>query len=106
MADTRQVIRTSYGALEYTLPVYLTEKTGKNISLDVVRISLGTAAAPGAWLTPDIVTHPLISKVGAQLLVGPGGSVQPDPDDYYVWLKITDDPEIVPVRMPLRVTII
>lgn len=95
--DTDQTIRLSAGALEYTFPLTITEKTGKDISADTITLSLGTYNAPGDWQTPD--TDPpqdTTSQRVVQLLVG--GTLSPDPGTYYLWSLVNDEPEQIPRR--------
>lgn len=59
-----QVIDLTDGAQEYTWPLTLTEKTGKNISADSVQIAVGTlrnSTSVQTWVTPDIVTESTIT---------------------------------------------
>lgn len=106
-------IRVATGGAEYTWPLTITENSPpeppfngpKDISVDVVRLSVGTDAAPGAWLTPD-VDRTAANKAGAakgvlnqrivQLLVGVG--LRPADGIYRLWSKVGDLPETVPRR--------
>lgn len=112
-----QTVDLSNGAIEYTWPATFTELSGVNIDGDTVQVSIGTATAPGTWHTPDLrsqsaVTaqdfrrvHPTVPcsvlpstvlyQVSGQLLLGVGGLV-PTAGSYWVWLRVTDLPEIVP----------
>lgn len=87
-----QTIRVSAGAAEYTWPATITETTGKDISADVVRVSLGTYAAPAAWVDPSVDTAQANHATRVvQLLVDsntPAGT-------YYLWLSVGDGPEQV-----------
>lgn len=92
-----QILRTSQGEVDYTLPCTVTESTGKPIDGDPVWVSLGSYDVVGEWKTPDVVTHPTDSSVTVSLLLGQldlGGSFDPPPGRYYVWVKLTDDPTI------------
>lgn len=51
----------------------------------------GASWSGGSWET-------ISGEYWARCLVGTGGAVQLTPDIYYVWVKITDSPEI-PVKM-------
>lgn len=90
----KQIIHVSAGAAEHTWPTTLTETTGKDISADQVQISLGTADAPGTWSSPDLLDRPTTASVTAAKLVTNAVA----PGTYFVWVKLTDDPEIVPRR--------
>lgn len=96
--DTDQTIRLSAGALEYTFPLTITEKTGKDISGDTITLSLGTFNAPGdTWLTPDVdQPQDVKSQRVVQLYIGT--TVKPDPGVYFLWSKVTDTPEVSPRR--------
>lgn len=100
---TDQYIYTSAGAVEYTLPTIVTETTGKNITADIVQVSLGTYADPGVWQSPDVKTSPTPSSVSVQILIG--ASLNPAPGHYYVWVKLTDSPEVPARRGPGRVVV-
>jgi hypothetical protein len=92
-----QTIELSAGAVERTFPVTITELTGKDISGDPVWLSLGTETLPGAWVSPDVdIPQSVKSQRVVQLLVG--GVVNPGPGVYWLWSKVTDNPEIVPRR--------
>jgi hypothetical protein len=78
----------------------ITEVTGKDISADTYQISLGSDTQPGTWLTPDVST---VGTSNAQhivkLLVSssvPSGLAK---GTYWVWVKISDTPEIQPLRV-------
>lgn len=89
-----QTVAVSQGAIEYTWPTTITATDGDDITGDTVAVSLGTYTAPGAWQAPDTITHPTPSSVVVQILVGaatPTGS-------YYLWVKVSDSPEVVPRR--------
>lgn len=94
-----QTIAVSNGATEYTWPVTVTETTGKDISGDTVQVSLGTYGAPGTW-TSGVLTRPTASSATVKLLV----TNTVTPGTYYVWVKVSDSPEIVP-RRAHRVTV-
>jgi len=48
-----QTINLTGGAVEYTFPLTIIEVTGKNISTNVIQLSLGTDTAVGVWRAPD-----------------------------------------------------
>lgn len=96
----KQIINVSLGAAEYTQPVTITESNGANISGDSVQISLGSYNAPGAWVN-GVLTRPSISSATIKMLVDNSVS----PGVYYVWVKVTDTPEIAP-RRALRVEVV
>lgn len=107
---TDQTIDLTAGAVEMTLPRTITETSGEDISNDPVVVSLGSWTEPGAWVTPDRLTRGT-TEVGdvlqhwvvVQLLIG--GTLKPQVGDYWLWTKITDDPEVVPRRTSGRITI-
>lgn len=97
-----QTIRVAAGEVEYTWPEVLTETSGADISGDTVQMCLGSYTAPGAFVTPDRVDHPAVSSVSVALLIGV--DYRPAAGTYWVWVKITDAPE-VPLRRGHRVII-
>lgn len=101
-----QVIDLSDGAEEYTFPVTITETTGKDISADSIVVALGTAtSAGGTWFAPDVLTRPTVSTAVVQVLIGGSSGRVPAAGNYFLWWKVTDTPEIVPRRSPLKITI-
>lgn len=101
-----QTIRVTSGAAEYTWPVTITEATGKDISGDVVRVSLapspGGYTAAGTWVPPSVdaaqANH--ATRV-VQLLVDSTTAA----GVYWLWVKVTDSPEQVP-RRALKVIVV
>jgi hypothetical protein len=105
MPEYQQVVQVSIGASEYTDFQRITETTGADITGDALEISLGTAYLPGTWAAPDVVEdgtsaswdygtdQPLTLhwKQGSKLISAaiPLGT-------YWVWIKLTDHPEILP----------
>lgn len=100
---SNQVINLTAGAMEYTWPLTLVEVTGKDISGVPILLSLGTYSEPGAWQSPDVdEAQSVKSQRVVQMLVG--GTLKPAPGTYYVWSKVTDNPEIVPrVHAPIAI---
>ena len=93
-----QTIALSAGAIEYTYPLTITEKTGKDISGVTILLSLGTYQAPGdTWQAPD-VDQPGDTTAArvVQLLIG--DALKPAAGTYYLWSKVTDAPEVMPRR--------
>lgn len=88
-----QTVNVTAGATEYTWPLTLTEVNGVDISADTVQISLGSYDQPGDWTAP-VADHPTTSSVTVKLLIDDSVDV----GEYWVWVKITDSPEIVPRR--------
>lgn len=99
MTISTQTIAVSLGAVEYTWPVTITETNGKNITGDTVQISLGTYDAPGTWQA-GVVQRPGNSTAVIQLLINNTVAA----GSYWVWVKVTDSPEIVPRRCQ-RITV-
>lgn len=85
-----RTIDVTSGGREYMTGV-ITETTGRDLTNDAVQVSLGTSAAPGVWMVPDLTAHPTPSQVEAALLVGPGTP----PGTYVLWLRVADTPEVV-----------
>lgn len=87
-----QTINVTAGAARYVGGT-ITETTGKDISADAVQICLGTASAPGTWGTPDVKSVSTDkASVTVKLLVDSSVTT----GTYYVWVKITDTPEVEP----------
>ena len=92
-----QTINLTGGAVEYTFPLTITEVTGKDISANVIQLSLGTDTAVGVWYAPDTdVTQAVTYQRVVQLLVGM--TLAPAVGVYWLWSKVTDAPETVPRR--------
>lgn len=118
--NPNQEIDLTAGAIEYTWPTTITELTGEDISADVLQISLGSQGAPGTWVTPDKTATGTITAltfrdlnpgiplppattdttvlhwVSAQMLIG--SDPVPALGDYYPWIRLADNPEVVPRR--------
>jgi hypothetical protein len=83
----------------------ITELTGKDISTASYQMALGSDVRPGTWSAPSVST------------VGPGGnstrivklligaSAATPNGTYYVWAKITDNPEVNAVRFPQKIVV-
>lgn len=101
-ASIDQTVHVTEGP-EYTYPRTITETTGKDISTDTVRLSLGTWDAPGTWVAPTVDTAQTDHATRVvQLLLDnttPAG-------DYWLWVKVTDSPETPVRRTDGRITII
>lgn len=90
-----QRINLTAGATEYTWPVTITETNGADISGGLVQIALGSYTDPGPWRIPDVITRPTPSSATVKMLLGNGA---PTAGTYYVWVRVTDTPEVVPRR--------
>lgn len=96
-----QVIRLSAGAAEYTWPATITERKLKDISAASVVVSIGTFEEPGdTWFAPDIITRPTDNSVMVQVYITNSLGLAVG-TTYYLWIKVSDNPEIVP-RIMLR----
>lgn len=106
----------SAGAVEYTRTVYFTDLKGNNITADNLQFSLGTDEVPGTWKSPSLQGSGQVN-VGAYV---DGGGQNPyglprsasfyqvygqllidatvAAGSYWLWLKIVDSPETIPVR--------
>ena len=76
----------------------ITEKTGKNLAAATFEVVLGSETQPGTpWLTPNSsVQGTTTAERIVQLLVNsstPKGT-------YHLWVRVTDTPEILPMRFP------
>lgn len=103
-----QTIDVSAGAVEYTYPVTITASPKADglpvdISADLVQVSLGGFSEPGSWVNADLTEHPTTAQAVVQLLVG--GTLKPAVGTYWLWVKVTDSPEVIPRRSELRITI-
>jgi hypothetical protein len=103
---TTEII-VSAGAAKYVGGT-VTETTGKDISGATFEISLGSVDAPGrTWLTPDVsVQGSTTAERTIKLLVTatvPSGIDWPG--TFYAWVRITDTPEIEPLRVQGPITI-
>ena len=89
-----QQIDLAAGAVEYTWPLTIIEKSGKDISLTVIKLAIGTYVDPGEWFAPDRDdAQPDTSQRVVQLLVG--GTVRPPNGMHYLWSQAQDSPEVV-----------
>lgn len=74
----------------------ITEKTHKNITATTIQLALGSADQPPAtgWAAPDVdisvntYTRQVKMLIDNTQILG----------TYWLWAKITDNPEIIPVR--------
>lgn len=98
---TTTVVLATAGAVKYVGGT-VTEVTGKDITAATYVMSLGSATYPGAtWVPADVsqqgatVSERIVKlKVSSSL---PAGIVIPG--TYWAWVKITDSPEIEPLRI-------
>lgn len=95
-------IDVSNGAVEYAVAT-LTEVAGADITGATLEVSLGSADGPGDWQAPDYVENPTDSTAIVKLLIGV--SLLPDPRRYWLWVRVSDSPETVPVRANTPITI-
>jgi hypothetical protein len=94
-------VLASAGAVKYVGGT-ITEVTGKDISGATYVMSLGSATYPGpTWYAADVsqqgpttATRIVKLKITSTL---PSGIVIPG--TYWVWCKITDAPEVEPLRL-------
>lgn len=99
------------GAIEYR-GVQITETTGKDISGDTCAVALvpwGSTPVPGDFVSPDDIGHPSPSVVQLKMLISAttqskGVTVAPG-STYSLWGKITDSPEVEPLKSPEQITI-
>jgi hypothetical protein len=104
--SAKQTIFVTAGDPEYTLPVTVTEVTGKDISADVVALGLSTSKTlpPTVWTPPDVDHSTAVNVRVVQVLVGT--SLSPTPGTYFVWVQVTDTPEKPPRFTGLQLTVI
>jgi hypothetical protein len=111
-ATKHQTIDLTGGGKEFTLPVRATELSGKDISLDVVRLGLGDPVRAAPRYVPDTLVHGtelsddgvLLHWAEASLLIGV--SLIPALGTYWVYIKVSDTPEEVPRRADYTLTLI
>lgn len=96
-----QVINLTAGAIEYTWDTTIT--ASDDISSDTVTMCLGGYDEPSTFIVPDVITHPTPTTAVVKLLVG--GDFVPASGTYWLWVKVTDSPEVIP-RRGSRVTIV
>jgi hypothetical protein len=99
MTDDFQTIdvRAASGGVEYTWPLTITETTGKDISGDLIQLSLGRPTHPGTWTAPDLDTTSASKASRTVQLLITAEPARPS-GIYYLWSRITDSPEIAPRR--------
>lgn len=98
---TKTVVLATAGAVKHVGGT-IREVTGKDISGATYQVSLGSATDPGAtWYAPDtnlqgasLAERIIKLKVSATL---PAGLVIPG--TYWAWVRVTDAPEIEPLRV-------
>jgi hypothetical protein len=94
-------VLASAGALKYVGGT-VTEVTGKDISGATFALSLGSATFPGAtWYAPDVsepggANHIRVVKLKVSSTLPAGLGI---PGTYWCWVRITDAPEIEPLRI-------
>lgn len=94
-------IYVSAGATEYA-EILVTETTGKDISADAAVVALvpfGQTPLSTDFGPADTKTNPTTSSVLLGLLVD--NTVTPG--NYSLWARLTDSPEIVPLKGPVVV---
>jgi hypothetical protein len=81
----------------------VTELTGKDISAATFQIALGDIAIPPTtWSTPDVS---VAGASAAQRVVKLLASSTTAPGTYWVWVRISDNPEVKPLIVQGPVTI-
>ncbi len=95
------------GAVKYVGGT-ITETTGKDISADPFVMSLGSDKNPGTdWVAPDASVAGATNNIRTlKLLVSaslPAGITVPG--TYWVWAKVTDAPEVEPMRLQGPITV-
>lgn len=107
-------LRAESGGVEYTWAVTITESSSppKDISTDILVVSLGTKTDPGTWQSPDIdeaganaagVAASVQNQRMFKLLIGT--TLRPAAGSYYLWSRISDSPEVAP-RKHQKITIL
>jgi len=90
-----QQIEVSLGEVQYTWPVVITETENKDISASQIEVSISEDhRAPGTWLNPDKDVSGPDNVRTVQMLVDSSYA----PGSYWIWVKVTDNPEIVIMR--------
>ena len=85
------IINVTAGGIEYASAL-ITDTTGQDLTAATFQVGLGTNSrtAPAAWQAPD-VQESVGTNVRVKLLID--GIT---PGRYWLWVKITDTPEIIP----------
>ena len=92
-----RLIDCANGAVEYLVVDYQ-DAQHSNITADPVSISLGTYSTPGVWHAADFVqSNGAVWKIRAGLLIG--GALTYPAGTYWVWLKVTNSPSVLPRRV-------
>jgi hypothetical protein len=88
-------IYVSKGMAQYVGGV-ITEKTHKDITTTTIQLALGSADQPPTtgWADPDIDISVNTYTRQVKMLIDAGQAL----GTYWLWAKITDNPEIIPVR--------
>jgi hypothetical protein len=95
-------ILASAGAEKYVGGT-VTELTGKDISAATFQIALGSIAAPPTtWSVPDVS---VAGTTAAQRVVKLLVTNTTPPGTYWVWVRVTDNPEIEPLTVQGPITI-
>lgn len=97
-----RIILKSSGATEYVGGV-ITETTGKNISAATVQMALGSATVPGTFAAPSTDTSGPVNVRKVTMLVGTTPNTPKG--EYWVWVKVTDTPEVTTLRLPQKVIV-
>lgn len=101
-----QVIDLDAGAIEYTNAVVLTGDD--TLSGDTVEVGIGGYQSEGVTWFPSADPSALVTVTGpvasAQLLLG--SVILPAGADWWTWIRLTDNPEVVPRRSINRVRIV
>lgn len=95
-----QTIPVSLTGAEYTWPLTIIERTGKDITGAAVSLALGTDADPGTWHAPGTDTAPADNQRTVQMLVDASYPV----GSYWLWTKVVDTPETV-IRRQVQVVL-
>ena len=94
------IIYASAGGIEYASAL-VTETTGLDITNDtfVVGLSTDQNTPPPSWQVPDVQQN-VGTNVRVKMLIQ--GQA---PGTYWLWVKVTDNPEIIPLVCTNYITI-
>lgn len=98
---TREILKST-GATEQVGGT-ITEKNGKDLTSTTVEISLGSELRPGTWTTPSVNILGPVNVRKVTMLVG--ATPNTPKGEYWVWVKITDTPEIITRRFPQKIQV-
>ena len=99
-----KVINVTDGMREY-IGGTVTERFGANISDTVFQVGLGgydQEHLPDIWTSPDLDSSPTSSKRKIDKLIDGSAPL----GVHYLWIRVQDNPEIIPLRVDIAIVVI